>query len=68
LEAWDECVKLDGPLYRDAGLNLPLFVGVDASTKRDSTALVAVTYQNSVPRGLLRWSASWTSCIALRKC
>jgi phage terminase large subunit-like protein len=47
LEAWDSCVRLDGPLYRDAGLNLPIWVGVDASTKRDSTALVAVSFDQA---------------------
>ena len=42
MSAWDQCVRLDGPLWRDE--SLPIWVGVDASTKRDLTALVAVTF------------------------
>jgi phage terminase large subunit-like protein len=48
MEAWDACVRLPGPLHADEGL--PVFVGVDASTKRDSTALVAVAYQGQCVR------------------
>ena len=48
LDAWDQCVKLAGPLFRDE--SLPIFVGVDASTKRDSTALCAVAYQGQCVR------------------
>jgi hypothetical protein len=40
MASWDACVRLPGPLLRDK--SLPIWVGVDASTKRDSTALVAV--------------------------
>ena len=39
IEWWDDCITLDGPLL--AGHELPVWVGVDASTKRDSTAVVA---------------------------
>ena len=45
LDLWDTCVRLDGPLWRDE--SLPIWVGVDASTKRDSTALVAVTFDQT---------------------
>jgi hypothetical protein len=42
LGEWDRCVDPGlQPLQSDR--NLPVFVGVDASTKRDSTAVVAVT-------------------------
>jgi phage terminase large subunit-like protein len=43
LSAWDACVQPSlTPVLRDKGL--PIWCGVDASTKRDSTALVAVTF------------------------
>jgi phage terminase large subunit-like protein len=43
LAAWDACVQPQlTPVLRDRGL--PVWIGVDASTKRDSTALVAVTF------------------------
>ena len=43
LSAWDACVQPSfTPVLRDK--SLAVWVGVDASTKRDSTALVAVTF------------------------
>jgi phage terminase large subunit-like protein len=48
LDLWDACVRLQGPLLRVEGL--PIWVGVDASTKRDSTALVAVTFAHGCVR------------------
>jgi phage terminase large subunit-like protein len=43
LAAWDACVQPAlTPVTQDR--SLPIWVGVDASTKRDSTALVAVTF------------------------
>ena len=43
LAAWDACVQPAlVPMVQDK--SLAVWVGVDASTKRDSTALVAVTY------------------------
>ena len=39
--AWDACVQ---PTLAPTLERLPVWVGVDASTKRDSTALVAVTF------------------------
>jgi phage terminase large subunit-like protein len=48
LDAWDACVRASGPLMRDE--SLPIWVGVDASTKRDSTALVAVSYEHQYVR------------------
>jgi phage terminase large subunit-like protein len=43
MSEWDACVQPSlTPVLRDRGL--PIWVGVDASTKRDSTALVAVTF------------------------
>ncbi len=42
-EEWDGCVNSNcAPIPRDA--SLPVFVGVDASVKRDSTAIVACSY------------------------
>jgi phage terminase large subunit-like protein len=40
--AWDACVQLITPVHEDRRLHV--WAGVDASTKRDSTALVAVTF------------------------
>jgi phage terminase large subunit-like protein len=43
LDAWDACVRPELlPAVRDK--SVAVWVGVDASTKRDSTALVAVTF------------------------
>jgi phage terminase large subunit-like protein len=43
LSAWDQCIIPDMlPLHEDK--QLPIWVGVDASVKRDSTALVACAY------------------------
>jgi phage terminase large subunit-like protein len=43
LEAWDKCVDpTASPIPRDK--RLPVWIGVDASTKHDSTAIVACTY------------------------
>jgi phage terminase large subunit-like protein len=42
MEKWDVCVDPNAtPVFADK--NLPIFIGVDASTKHDSTAIVAVT-------------------------
>ena len=41
LAAWDACVQ---PALTPTLERLPIWVGVDASTKRDSTALVACTF------------------------
>ena len=46
LAAWDACVQPAlVPMVQDK--SLAVWVGVDASTKRDSTALVAVTYDRA---------------------
>lgn len=43
LAAWDKCIDRDsGPLINDS--RLPIFVGIDASTKHDLTAIVSVTF------------------------
>lgn len=40
---WDDCVDPQlSPVFSDR--SMPIWIGVDASVKRDSTALVAVTY------------------------
>ena len=41
MSAWDQCVQ---PSLTPTLERIPIYVGVDASTKRDSTALVAVTF------------------------
>jgi phage terminase large subunit-like protein len=44
---WDQCVDPDArPLFADR--SLAVWVAVDASTKRDSTAIVAVTWDTKV--------------------
>jgi phage terminase large subunit-like protein len=46
MDRWDQCVDASA---RPQIMNraLPIWVGVDASTKRDSTAIVAVTFDQS---------------------
>ena len=41
MSAWDSCVQ---PSLTPTLERIPIYVGVDASTKRDSTALVAVSF------------------------
>jgi phage terminase large subunit-like protein len=41
MAAWDQCVQ---PTLTPTLERIPIYVGVDASTKRDSTALVAVSF------------------------
>lgn len=43
-EAWDACVDKDRSPYV-LGTDEPIYVGVDASTKHDSSAVVAVTFE-----------------------
>ena len=44
IEEWDACIRpAIGPAVPDR--NLPIWIGIDASTKRDSTALVAITFE-----------------------
>ena len=38
---WDACIKLSAPQHSNP--MVPVFVGIDASTKRDSTAVVVVS-------------------------
>jgi phage terminase large subunit-like protein len=42
LASWDQCVR---PSLLPTYSRVPVWVGVDASTKRDSTAIVAVTFE-----------------------
>jgi hypothetical protein len=54
MERFDACV--DATLTRRvAGPDLPIWVGIDASTKHDSTAIVAVTWDYSTNRAKLIW-------------
>jgi phage terminase large subunit-like protein len=49
IEAWDACVDRDlTPVVADQ--SLPIWVGVDASVKHDSTAIVAVTFDNETKK------------------
>jgi phage terminase large subunit-like protein len=51
---WDRCTDLAaGPLIEDR--QLPVWLGVDASTKRDSTAIVACTYDRGAKKVRLVW-------------
>jgi phage terminase large subunit-like protein len=51
---WDKCVDTDAaPLLADAGL--PVWVGVDASVKRDSTAIVCCSYDHDAKKVKLVW-------------
>jgi phage terminase large subunit-like protein len=43
MSAWDKCIDQDnGHLINDS--RLPIYVGIDASTKHDSTAIVSVSF------------------------
>jgi phage terminase large subunit-like protein len=54
IDWWDQCVDPDAtPLVEDR--NLPVWVGVDASTKRDSSAVVACTYDRGAKKVRLVW-------------
>jgi phage terminase large subunit-like protein len=49
MEAWDACVDPDvAPIMQDQ--SLPVWVGIDASVKHDTTAIVAVTYEPETKR------------------
>jgi hypothetical protein len=48
-EAWDRCVR-PGIGTVPSNPLLPIWIGVDASVKRDTSAVVAVTYSNDVVR------------------
>jgi hypothetical protein len=52
MEWWDRCVDPDAaPRFSDRAL--PVWVGVDASVKRDSTAIVVVTFDRQTNRVVL---------------
>jgi phage terminase large subunit-like protein len=54
IEWWDRCVDLEAsPLIADRDLSV--FVGVDASVKRDSTAIVACSYDRTEKKVRLVW-------------
>jgi phage terminase large subunit-like protein len=54
MEWWDACVDEDySPLVHAP--DLPIWVGVDASTKRDSTAVVAVSWDGHAKKIRLVW-------------
>jgi phage terminase large subunit-like protein len=54
LEAWDRCVDPTAHLLL-ADRALPVWVGVDASVKRDSTAIVACTYDRMANKVRMVW-------------
>jgi phage terminase large subunit-like protein len=49
LEKWDACVDPDATPMISAP-DLPVYVGIDASVKHDSTAVVAVTFDKATQR------------------
>jgi Phage Terminase len=52
MEWWDRCVDPDAaPRFSDRAM--PVWVGVDASVKRDSTAIVVVTFDRQTNRVVL---------------
>ena len=54
MEWWDGCVNADtSPVLSDP--KLPVYVGVDASTKRDSTAVVVCAYDTDAKKVRLIW-------------
>jgi phage terminase large subunit-like protein len=49
LEAWDQCVDKElSPVLKDRAL--PILVGLDASTKHDDTAVIAVTWDDDAQK------------------
>jgi phage terminase large subunit-like protein len=49
MEWWDECIDDElSPLIEDR--KLPVFLGIDASTKRDSTAIVVCAYDRTTKK------------------
>jgi phage terminase large subunit-like protein len=52
MDCWDECVEENArPVFSDH--TMPIWVGVDASVKRDSTAIVAVTFDRDAKKARL---------------
>jgi phage terminase large subunit-like protein len=63
LQWWDECVDPEArPLLDDR--RLPVWLGVDASTKRDSTAVVVCAYDREVKKVKLIWHRTWQPSVA----
>jgi phage terminase large subunit-like protein len=51
---WDACVDLAAtPLVKDR--SRPVYVGIDASVKRDSTAVVVISWDHKVQKARLLW-------------
>lgn len=58
-EQWDACVDPDlSPLLGDNGE--PVYIGVDAATKRDSLAVVGVQYDRKLGKVVLAFHKIWT--------
>jgi len=56
LADWDACVDPDlRPVVKDR--NLPIWVGIDASTKHDQTAIISVTWDENEKKVRLVWHA-----------
>jgi phage terminase large subunit-like protein len=54
IQWWDDCVDHEhAPVVADK--QLPVWVGIDASVKRDSTAIVAVTWDDKAKKVVLIW-------------
>jgi phage terminase large subunit-like protein len=60
---WDECVDPEArPMLDDR--RLPVWLGVDASTKRDSTAVVVCAYDRAIKKVRLVWHRTWQPSVA----
>jgi phage terminase large subunit-like protein len=56
MESWDRCVNSAlSPILIDRRRTLPLWIGCDASTKKDSTAQVACTFEDKMQKVRLVW-------------
>jgi phage terminase large subunit-like protein len=56
MEWWDRCVNPSlSPILIDRRRTLPLWIGCDASTKKDSTAQVACTFEEKTQKVRLVW-------------
>jgi hypothetical protein len=54
MEWWDACIDPETRM-RTASPELPIWVGIDASVKHDSTAIVAVTWDRALSKAKLVW-------------
>lgn len=55
---YDDCVD-EGHRRKVSDKSLDVWIGVDASVKRDSTAIVAVTWDHSLQKAVMVWHRIW---------